>query len=139
MPDTSYNVANVERFKGFAEQYDDFRPAPPPALVDILTQLARVSHPDYVVDIGSGTGLSTRIWADRAEAVIGIEPGDDMRAKAEERSTGLRNVRYLEATSTATTLPDGCADIVTVSQALHWMEPTGTFAEVARILRPGGV
>src|SRR5262249_28941153 len=112
---------------------------PPPAMVDVLTQLARTPRPDYVVDIGSGTGLSTRIWADRAEVVIGIEPGDDMRSKAEERSAHLSNVRYLDAVSTATTLPDGCADIVTISQALHWMEPTGTFAEVARILRPGGV
>lgn len=139
MPDTSYNAANVERFKGFAGQYDNYRPAPPSALIDILTQLARTPRPDYVVDIGSGTGLSTRIWADRAEAVIGIEPNDEMRSKAEERSAGLANVRYLDGDSTATTLPDGCADIVTVSQALHWMEPAGTFAEVARLLRPGGV
>ncbi len=36
-------------------------------------------------------------------------------------------------------LPDACADIVTCSQALHWMEPTGTFREVARILHAGGV
>lgn len=27
----------------------------------------------------------------------------------------------------------------TVAQALHWMEPASTLAEVARILRPGGV
>jgi len=39
----------------------------------------------------------------------------------------------------ATDLPDGCADIVTCSQSLHWMVPESTFAEVARILRPGGV
>ena len=47
--------------------------------------------------------------------------------------------RYQRGFSHATGLPDACADIVTVSQALHWMEPEATFAEVARILRPGGV
>src|SRR5204862_107174 len=36
-------------------------------------------------------------------------------------------------------LPDGCADVVTCSQSLHWMDPEPTFAEVARILRSGGV
>src|SRR5262249_10364783 len=49
------------------------------------------------------------------------------------------NVRYQEGFSTATGLPEGAADIVTCSQSLHWMEPEPTFAEVARILRPGGV
>src|SRR5205085_12193294 len=38
-----------------------------------------------------------------------------------------------------TGLDDACADIVTCSQSLHWMEPEPTFAEAARILRPGGV
>src|SRR5262249_10583649 len=89
--------------------------------------------------LGSGTGLSTRLWSDRADEVIGIEPSDDMRRQAEARSAGLANVRYQKGLSTATGLPDGCADIVIASQSLHWMEPTGTFAEVERLLRPGGV
>ncbi|MDQ6661038.1 MAG: class I SAM-dependent methyltransferase, partial [Chloroflexota bacterium] len=38
-----------------------------------------------------------------------------------------------------TGLPDGCADIVTAAQSFHWMEPTATLTEIARILRPGGL
>ncbi|HLY28178.1 MAG TPA: class I SAM-dependent methyltransferase [Aggregatilineales bacterium] len=129
--------ANVERFMGFAQHYDQYRPAPPKIILDILTQLARVERPHCVVDIGSGTGLATRLWADRAGEVIGIEPSADMRREAESRP--LSNVRYQHGLSTQTGLGDSVADIVTVSQALHWMEPVGTFAEVARILRPGGV
>ena len=48
-------------------------------------------------------------------------------------------VEYREAFAQETGLDDGCADIVTCSQSLHWMEPEPTFAEAARILRPGGV
>ncbi len=131
--------ANVERFSGFADCYDDTRPRPPAALVDVLTQLARAPRPRLVVDLGSGTGLSTRIWAGRADAVVGIEPNADMRREAEKRTAGLAGIRYQEGLSTATGLPDACADIVTISQALHWMEPAPTLGEVARILRPGGV
>jgi len=138
--------ANVERFSGFAGRYDAYRPTPPAIIVDILTQLAggiqEVTRPKLVVDLGSGTGLSTRIWAERAEAVVGIDPNPDMRTQAEARTTVLAmsgNVRYQARLAWETGLPDGCADIVTVSQALHWMEPEPTFAEVARILRPGGV
>ena len=132
-------AANVERFMGFADTYDKYRPAIPTVILDILTQLAQTPHPRRVVDIGSGTGLSTRVWADRADDVIGVEPGDDMRRQAESQSRELPNVHYRQGLSSATGLPDACADIVTISQALHWMEPAATFAEVARLLRPGGI
>lgn len=131
--------ANVARFSGFADVYDRFRPQPPPVLVDVLTQLAQVARPALVVDLGSGTGLSTTLWASRAAAVVGVEPSADMRAQAEQRAAGMPNVRFAQGFSHATGLPDASADIVTASQALHWMEPEPTFAEVARVLRPGGV
>lgn len=135
----SHIERNVERFSGFADTYDAHRPQPPAIIVDILTQLAGIETPDLVVDIGSGTGLSTRIWAGRARKAIGIEPGLDMRREAERQSAGLPDVSYQKGISTATGLPDGCADVVTVSQAFHWMEPRPTLVEVARILRDGGV
>ena len=129
---------NLTRFSGFADTYDAHRPTPNPVVVDILTQLAEVSHPNLVVDIGCGTGLSTRLWATRANKVIGIEPNPDMRHQAQD-ATGDPNIAYHEGLSTDTGLPDASADIVTCSQALHWMEPEPTFAEIARILRTGGV
>jgi SAM-dependent methyltransferase len=123
---------------GFAAGFDSNRPAPPPVLLDILCLEARVDRPRLVVDLGSGTGLSTRPWADRAEQVIGVEASPEMRAQA-EAATSAENVRFVQAYAQATGLPDGEADLVTCSQALHWMEPEPTFAEAARLLRPGGV
>lgn len=130
--------AHIEAWSRDAAAYDALRPAPPIILVDIFTQLLRRERPQLVVDIGCGTGLSTRPWAGRAEAVIGIEPNAEMRAQA-DRATTHPAIRYQDGLSTATGLPDACADLVTISQALHWMEPGPTFAEVARILRPGGI
>jgi SAM-dependent methyltransferase len=123
---------------GFAGGYDDHRPAPPPALLDVLCRLARVDEPALVVDLGSGTGLSTRVWSERAERVVGVEPQAAMRELAEAR-TEVANVEYREGYGFATGLPDGSADIVTCSQSFHWMEPEPTLAEAARILRAGGV
>lgn len=132
--------ANIDRFNGFADCYDDVRPRPPDVLVDMLTQMAGVEGPDLVIDLGSGTGLSTRIWAGRARQVIGVEPNPDMRTEAHRQTPAeMVSISYREGTSTRTSLSDGCADIVTAVQALHWMEPEGTFAEVVRILRPGGI
>ncbi len=135
--DTDF-ATNVERFSGYADHYDRFRPQPPPVLLDILTQLAQASRPKLVVDLGCGTGLSTRFWVERAEHVIGVEPSADMRRRAVQE-TRADHVEYQDGLSHATGLPDQCADIVTCSQSLHWMEPQGTFVEAARILRRGGV
>lgn len=130
--------ANVERFSGFADQYESVRPQPPRVLLDILTQVARVSPPQLVIDLGSGTGISTRFWQSHAARVIGVEPSDDMRREA-ARQTTAPNVEYCAGFSHDTGVPDECADIVTCSQSFHWMEPQSTLREAARILRPGGV
>lgn len=136
MADTS------EIWTGEAALYDQMRPSPPPVLLDIFTQLVHKARPDLVVDLGSGTGLSTRLWGERAHRVIGIEPNVDMRAvaiQATKKESHAAQIEYREGISSQTGLPAGCADIVTCSQSFHWMEPDTTLAEVARILRPGGL
>ena len=131
-----------EIWTGKASSYDRARPAPPPALLDLLTQLIGMPHPALVVDLGSGTGLSTAIWGERAERVIGIEPNADMRQEAARKAEDhpyAAHIEYREGVAHQTGLPDGCVDIVTAAQSFHWMEPTATLAEIARILRPGGL
>lgn len=135
-------IATSEVWTGEASKYDRTRPTPPPALLDLLTQLIHSPHPALVVDLGSGTGLSTAIWGERAQQVIGIEPNADMRQEAVrkiEHHPAASHITYREGVAHRTGLPDGCADIVTCAQSLHWMEPTSTLAEIARILRPGGL
>jgi SAM-dependent methyltransferase len=126
----------MERFSGFADLYDQHRPSAPAELGPLLCAYADIDRP-VVVDLGSGTGLSSRWAAAWAAAVVGVEPSADMRAQAEARAQA--GVTYRHGTSSKTGLDDGCADIVLAVQAMHWMEPTSTLAEVARILRPGGV
>lgn len=127
---------DLARFSGFAELYDANRPTAPARLGPLLARYAGVARP-VVVDLGSGTGLSSRWAAGWAETVIGVEPNDDMRAVA--TAHGTPGVEYRDGVSHATGLPDDSADVVLAVQAMHWMEPTSTLAEVARILRPGGV
>lgn len=123
---------------GFADRYDAFRPAPPAVLLDALTRYAGCSAPVLVVDLGSGTGLSTRAWAERATEVVGVEPNPEMRKAAEQR-TEQPNVRYVDAFASNTGLESASADLVTCSQSFHWMEREPVLAETARILRAGGV
>lgn len=137
MPDAA------SRFSGVAGQYDAVRPSPPADLIAVITQWAGVDRPD-VVDLGAGTGLSAVVWAGRARQVTAVEPSGGMRRGAERRIGAVpagHGTRFeiADATAEDTGLPDGCADVVTASQAMHWFEPDRALPEIARLLRPGGV
>jgi len=149
-PSCHHNLTNFFRsfghypFKsveGYADHYDRYRPKPPSELLTLLPTLAKTKDP-IIVDLGCGTGLSTRFWANtttlKAKHVYGIEPSDDMRTPAESNNP-YSNLTYLKGYGHQTGLKDHLADIVTCSQALHWMDPQLTFPEIKRILRPGGV
>jgi SAM-dependent methyltransferase len=124
--------------EGFAALYDKYRPRPPAILLETLSRIAGTERPALVVDLGTGTGLSARAWSERAEQVVGVEGNEAMVAEA-RRVTTAANVAYVSGFAHQTGLDDACADIVTCSQSLHWMEPQPTFAEVGRLLRPRGV
>jgi SAM-dependent methyltransferase len=124
--------------EGFADVYDRYRPSPSREVLGVLAFAAGTERPQLVVDLGCGTGLATRAWAERAEEVVGVEPNPRMLERA-RTSTDLPNVRYAEAFGADTGLPDGEADLVTSFQSFHWMEPQPVLAEAVRILRDGGV
>lgn len=127
---------NAERFNGFADIYDKARPVVPKYPVKLICKYLGKA-PDTVVDLGCGTGLSTVAWKSAAHSVIGIEPSGDMLSAARMKSSD--NVKFVQAFSDDTSLPDDFADVVVCSQSFHWMEPTATLSEVNRILKTGGV
>ena len=136
IPSVTIDPAALGRFSGFAELYDANRPSPPAALGPLLAAYANAARP-VVVDLGAGTGLSSRWASGWAASVVGIEPNDEMRAVAQSRP--IPGVEYRAGRADRSGLEDSSTDVVQVVQAMHWMEPEPTLAEVGRILRPGGV
>ncbi|GAA3410471.1 class I SAM-dependent methyltransferase [Paenibacillus hodogayensis] len=133
--------SNIDRFLGFEQLYDRFRPEAPPQVVDLLTRYLS-GKPALVVDLGCGTGLSTFAWKDDAERIIGVEPNPDMIGKAKAKQAAMDNtghMSFIQGYSNEIAIPDGSAQIVTCSQSFHWMEPVSTLREVSRILADGGI
>ncbi|MEF2967453.1 class I SAM-dependent methyltransferase [Paenibacillus sp. M1] len=133
--------SNVERFSGFADVYDRYRPEAPKLVVELLSNYLE-RKPDLVMDLGCGTGLSTLVWRDRAERVIGVEPNDDMRSIAEAKLRALPgsgHTSFVPGYSNQLNAADESVDIITCSQSFHWMEPVSTLEEARRVLKPGGI
>jgi SAM-dependent methyltransferase len=129
----------TQRFTGLADLYARHRPSYPPQAIDLIIDRAGLKPGDTVVDVGCGTGISSRLFAARGLEVVGIEPNDDMRVRAAaEQSPAAGSVVYRAGRAEATGLPTGCAALVLAAQAFHWFDPASALAEFHRLLRPGG-
>ena len=122
------------RFSSRAEDYAKYRPSYPDAVIDRITaELDSVSQ-SVAADVGAGTGISSRLLADRGMKVIAIEPNTAMRKAAQEHSL----VEFHDGSAEDTKLPDNSVDLVTCFQAFHWFNPQPTLEEFARILKSQG-
>src|SRR5262249_49311684 len=72
------------RFSGLEELYARYRPGYPPAAIELILRRCGLGGPDEVLaDVGCGTGISSRLFAARGVPVLGIEPNEEMRRRAE--------------------------------------------------------
>jgi len=119
------------RFGSVAEQYDLFRPSPPPQVSTILGDLRGLK----VLEVGAGTGKWTRLLLELGADVSVVEPDDDMRAVLVRRSP---EVHALKGAAEALPVDDEAFDAVVVSSAWHWFEQPTATNEMARVLRDSG-
>lgn len=102
-----------------------------------------VEQGDRVLDIGCGTGGSTRDLGRLAANghVLGIDLSAPMLAVARARTEaeGLTNVAYLQADAQLHPLDAGSFDIAVSSfGAMFFSDPVAAFTNIASGLRPGG-
>jgi len=122
-----------DHFSPLAASYASFRPRYPPALFDYLARSCR--QRDFAWDCACGSGQATLDLAQRFAAVLGTDASAAQLAAAPAHP----KVRYRAAPAEESGLGATSVDIVTVAQALHWLELAPFYAEVDRVLRPRGV
>jgi len=123
-----------ERFGATVEDYRRYRPDYPAALFDWLLQEARLSPGDVVVDVGCGTGISSRQLAARGLEVIGVDPNETMLEAAREPGGTVRLV-----VADGETLPvQGPVDAIVGGQSFHWLDLDRFLPRARALLRPGG-
>ena len=129
---------SVERFSDRVENYVKYRPDYPPEVLELFEAEMELMDETVVADVGSGTGISSRLFLENGNTVYGVEPNAGMREAAERYLARFDNFRSVEGTAEKTNLPERSVDIVIAAQAFHWFDPAETRAEFKRILKPGG-
>lgn len=121
-----------DHFSGHAAAYARFRPTYPAALYDRCAQLP--ARRRLALDCATGNGQAARGLAARFARVVGTD------ASIQQVAAAARDGAVLFAAAPAERAPlaDGAADLVLVAQALHWLHHASFYAEVERLLAPGG-
>ncbi len=124
-------IGRPDVFGQAADVYERSRPTyPPEAAAWLVPASARTA-----VDLGAGTGKFTRSLVELGLDVIAVEPDPVMLGTL---AGALPGVGAVEGSAERMPLPDASADVVTVAQAWHWVDPPRALPEIARVLRPGG-
>jgi SAM-dependent methyltransferase len=133
-------AGNDEMARSFGSEawtYETGRPDYPIQAVDWLLQpVVGGERSIRVADVGAGTGKLTRAAVELGAAVVAVDPDPKMLAVLRDNVHG---VPTFVGSAEQLPLPDASVDAALFGQAWHWADPARGSAEVARVLRPGGV
>ncbi len=118
-----------------ARDYDELRPSYGPEAVAWVAERGSLPRGSSVVDLAAGTGQLSKLFVGIGMNPLAVEPAANMRAVFAER---LPAVRVVDATAEEMPFPDGSIDAVIVGNAFHHFDREAAFAEIHRVLRPGG-
>jgi SAM-dependent methyltransferase len=125
------DTRSTERFGSRAEAYASYRPSYPSEAIDAVFEGLGDPAALSLADVGAGTGIASRLFADRGAHVVAIEPNAEMRAAAADHP----RVDWQEGTAEATGLAARSVDIVVACQAFHWFAHPLVMNEFRRIAR----
>ncbi|QLG40269.1 methyltransferase domain-containing protein [Paenibacillus sp. FSL W7-1088] len=129
---------NRERFTSRVDSYLKYRPSYPKEAIDHLYEVVGLRASSNIADIGSGTGIISKLLLERGSYVIAVEPNQAMREAAEQMLESNPQFQSIEGSAESTGLPDQSVDFIVCAQAFHWFDRSATQIEFRRILRPGG-
>lgn len=133
------NEDSTKRFSGRVEDYVRYRPGYPAEIIDFLQQEFGLDKDKIIADIGSGTGISSKLFLHAGYRVFAVEPNREMREKSMALLDGFPGFRAVNGLAENTGLPAESIDAVIAGQAFHWFDAEKSKAEFKRILKEKGI
>ena len=126
-------------FGDVADTYDRLRPSYPAELVDDVIAYAGIDGTsEGALEVGSGTGKATILFAQRGVPVHGIEPSAEMAAIARQACAAYDGVE-IEQSDFEDYVPGGQRfRLLFSAQAWHWVRPEVRYVKAREVLVSGG-
>jgi ubiquinone/menaquinone biosynthesis C-methylase UbiE len=127
----------TQRFSNRVLDYKKYRPLYPSSICDVLESVAGLTAGSTVVDIGSGTGIMSKILLDYGCKVYAVEPNAAMQKEAEDDLNGYHLFHSVDGAAEDTKLPERTANLIIAATAFHWFDKLKARNEFKRIAKPG--
>ncbi len=127
-----------ERFSNRVENYIKYRPSYPEEIIKFFAKEIKLTSSWIIADIGSGTGILSKLFLGNGNFVLGVEPNEEMRKAGEQQLKDYSLFRSIEGSSEETRIENASVDLVTAGQAFHWFDIEKSKNEFKRILRENG-
>ncbi len=127
-------MAKQNDFGHMHAAYSAARRGYPAAVYEYLHTLSPKGEP-HTLDVGCGTGISTRELRHSGFAVVGADKDAQMIAAAAAVGDGIQ---YTVAPADALPFEPAHFDLVTAFTAFHWFNDESSIKEISRVMAPGG-
>ena len=127
-----------QRFDGVAHLYETYRPSYPTELIDDIVAISGSQSEAKILEIGSGTGKATRLFAQRGFSILCLEPGQNLIEVAKERLISYPRIRFERSRFEEWEAGQRKFDLLISAQAFHWVPPKVRFVKAASVLKPHG-
>lgn len=123
---TSFGEAN--------EKYAKFRPTYPKELISVILENVKKPYKN-ALDIGAGTGISTKLLSEVFENVTALEPDKRMLASGSFND----NVNAINECAENAELEENAFDLITAANSFYWMEADVILGKMHDWLQKDGV
>jgi ubiquinone/menaquinone biosynthesis C-methylase UbiE len=127
-----------KRFSNRVENYIKYRPEYPKEIINFLAEKINLTSSWIIADIGSGTGILTKLFLENKNTVFGVEPNDEMRKAGDLLLKDYSSFKSINGSSENTTLESNSVKLITAGQAFHWFKIGKSKKEFNRILKKDG-
>ena len=127
-----------QRFDAVADLYETHRPSYPAELIEDILTFSGIQQEANILEVGSGTGKATRLFAQRGFSILCLEPGQNLIDVAKKSLHGFPKVCFERTRFEAWDAGRRQFDLLISAQAFHWVPQEVRFAKAASVLKRQG-
>ena len=125
-------------FGKVSETYDEVRPDYPEELVNDVIEISSVPSGGKILEIGTGTGKTTRTFAERGYEITALDISEEQMVIARKNLSQFSNIKYIVSAFEQADLPANSFDLIFAAQTVHWIDPEIVYKKVSELLNDSG-